>query len=137
MTIHEIDALLRDQFPRAHAFATIVSVTPEELIARVPFRDEFVRPGGTISGPTMMTAADTTPFFHLLAVYGPVTHAVTSQLSIHFLHKPAPVDLYARTRFLRRSKRQAVCGVELRCDGADTLVAHATVTYALPRQPSE
>ncbi|HLD64460.1 MAG TPA: PaaI family thioesterase, partial [Pseudomonas sp.] len=65
---------------------------------------------------------------------GRVEMAVTANLNINFLARPAPVDLLAEARILRLSRRQAVCEVSLYSLGAeDDLVAHVTGTYALPQ----
>ena len=59
---------------------------------RLPFHERLLRPGGTVSGPAMMTLADTAMYVALLAMIGPVALAVTTSLNINFLRKPAPGD---------------------------------------------
>ena len=98
----------------------------------MPYRDAFLRPGGTLSGPTLMTLADTAMYYLVLAHVGPVSLAVTSNLTIHFLRRPAPRDLLAEARMLRLGGRSAVGDVVIRSDGDPAPVAHATVAYALP-----
>ena len=102
------------------------------VLARVPFQAKLVRPGGTLSGPTIMALADAAMYAVVLGRLGRVEMAVTSNLNINFLAKPAPVDLIAEARILRLSRRQAVCEVSLYSEGGDGLVAHVTGTYALP-----
>lgn len=104
----------------------------QKVVARVPFQGRLVRPGGTVSGPTIMALADAAMYAAVLGRLGRVEMAVTSNLNINFLAKPKPVDLVAEARILRLSRRQAVCEVELFSVGADELVAHVTGTYALP-----
>ena len=57
---------------------------------------------------------------------GWVPVAVTTNLNINFLNKPAPRDLIAEARLIKR--RQAACGRRNRhpLRGEDELVAHAT-----------
>ena len=89
-------------------------------------------PGGTISGPTMMGLTDFAMYVAILASIGPVPLAVTTNLNINFLRKPAPRDLIAEARLIKLGKRLAVGEVEIYCDGEDEMVAHATATYSIP-----
>lgn len=101
--------------------------------ARVPFQGKLVRPGGTLSGPTIMALADAAMYAVVLGRLGRVEMAVTANLNINFLSKPAPVDLLAEAKILKLSRRQAVCEVGIFSAGhEDELVAHVTGTYALP-----
>lgn len=91
-----------------------------------------IRPGGIVSGPTMMMLADAAAWMATMSRIGPVLLAVTSNLSIEFLRKPAPGALIAEATLLRLGRRQSVTTVHLRSASTGSLVAHATVTYAIP-----
>jgi uncharacterized protein (TIGR00369 family) len=91
-----------------------------------------VRPGGTISGPTMMALADFAMYVAVLAAIGPVPLAVTINLNINFLRKPAPRDLVAEARLLKLGKRLAMGEVTICSDGESEPVAHVTSTYSIP-----
>lgn len=132
MTIADIEALMDSHFPDWRNFSTIAALTDREITLRMPFRSQLLRAGGTISGPALMALADTAAYFMTLALAGPVAHAATANLDIHFLARPKPTDVIAVARMLRLGRRLSVCTVELRSDGSDDIVAHATVTYALP-----
>jgi uncharacterized protein (TIGR00369 family) len=132
MTIPEIEALMDQHFTEWRGFSSIVSLGDRELALRMPFRDALVRAGGTISGPAMMALADTAAYYLTLAYAGPVPQAATANLDIHFLSRPRPVDLIATAHLLRLGRRLAVSTVDIRSDGSDEVVAHATVTYSLP-----
>ncbi len=84
---------------------------------RQAYQAQFIRPGGTISGPTMMALADFAMYVGVLASIGPVPLAVTINLSINFLRKPAARDLIAECRLLKLGKRLAVGEVTIRSDG--------------------
>ena len=99
---------------------------------RRAFSEKSLRPGGTISGPTMMGLTDFAMYVAILASIGPVPLAVTTNLNINFLRKPAQRDLIAETRLIKLGKRLAVGEVEIYCDGEDEMVAHATATYSIP-----
>lgn len=130
MTADEIHALIAEHFPQARDFCEIVAIRDDELDCVVRYRDAFLRPGGTMSGPTIMGLADTAMYFLVLAAIGPAPLAVTTSLSINFLRKPPPGDLHATARMLKLGSRLAVGEVHVR--GGDALVAQASVTYALP-----
>jgi uncharacterized protein (TIGR00369 family) len=91
-----------------------------------------LRPGGTVSGPIMMALADFTLYVAVLSAIGWVPLAVTTNLTINFLKKPAARDLLAEARLIKLGKRLAVGEVGIRSDGQDDLVAHVTSTYSIP-----
>jgi len=99
---------------------------------RQTYQAQFIRPGGTISGPTMMALADFAMYVGLLASIGPVPLAVTTNLNINFLRKPAARDLIAECRLLKLGKRLAVGEVTIGSEGMDEPVAHVTSTYSIP-----
>ena len=94
-----------------------------------------LRPGGTVLGPVQMALADTAVYLALIASAGTDMHAVTSSLHINFLHRPAPGDIRAHARLIKRGSRLAVGDVTLYSGDSEQAVAQATVTYSLP--PSE
>ncbi len=99
---------------------------------RIPYQDKHLRPGGTISGPVMMTAGDTAMYVAILGSLGEMAMAVTSNLNINFLKRPDQLDLLAEATILKQGKRIAFCEVGIRCDGSEELVAHVTGSYSLP-----
>ena len=99
---------------------------------RKHFDPQSLRPGGTVSGPTMMALADFTIYVAILATIGWVPLAVTTNLTINFLKKPAARDLLAEARLIKLGKRLAVGEIGIRSEGEDELVAHATATYSIP-----
>jgi uncharacterized protein (TIGR00369 family) len=99
---------------------------------RRKFRESSLRPGGTVSGPTMMALTDFAMYVAILASIGPVPLAVTTNLNINFLRKPAQRDLIAEVKLIKLGKRLAVGDVAIYADGEDEMVAHATSTYSIP-----
>jgi uncharacterized protein (TIGR00369 family) len=132
MTAEDIERLLDEQFPQARGFARLEEVAADRVRLRLEPDDRHLRPGGTVSGPTLMALADTAAYFLVLANRGPVALAVTSSLSIHFLRRPRPGALLAEARPLRLGRSLAVADVRLWSEGDDAPVAQATVTYAIP-----
>jgi uncharacterized protein (TIGR00369 family) len=135
MTVEELHRFLSTEFPQAYhpeSGLVIEAVGPGSAQVRQRFRPDLVRPGGTISGPTMMALADFALYCAVLGAIGPVALAVTINLTINFLRRPAPRDLFAEARLLKRGKRLAVGEVAIRSEGDAALVAHVTATYSIP-----
>ncbi len=134
LSAKQVEALIRQGVPMAEDIDLRIERLDEAgALARVPFQPKLVRPGGTLSGPTIMALSDAAMYAVVLGRLGRVEMAVTSNLNINFLARPQAVDLLADARILRLSRRQAVCEVSLYSQGGeDELVAHVTGTYALP-----
>ena len=97
---------------------------------RAPVGDRQLRPGATVSGPTVFSVADAVAWMLTLAHLEPGRDAVTSGVTMQFLRRPRPVDLVAEGRLLRMGNRLSVCDVLVYSDGLAGPVAQATVTYA-------
>jgi len=133
MSVDEIAALLSDAFADWRAAGvTIEEVGYCQARLRMQITDRALRPGGTVSGPTMFMLADIAFYVAVLASIGPEALAVTTNININFLRKPAPADLTADCRLLKLGKRLAVGEVTIFSDGVDEPVAHATGTYSIP-----
>ena len=133
ISIEELERLTREKLP----FARISKFRAVELklgraIVRAPYSNEFLRPGGTISGPVMMGLADFAMYAAVLTRVGVVELALTTNFNINFLHRPKPGDLLAKARLIKLGKHLAVGEVEVSVDGHEDMVAHVTSTYSLP-----
>jgi uncharacterized protein (TIGR00369 family) len=132
LNAEEITAFLDEVFPGSMENFTIEDVQPMTSRIRMPFQTRQLRPGGTISGPSLMALADTGLWVALLAMIGREPLSVTSHLDIDFLRKPAPVDVIAHTTLHKLGKRLVVGTVLMYSDGEDMPCARASVTYAIP-----
>jgi uncharacterized protein (TIGR00369 family) len=133
----KLEALLSAEFPEmfdAQRGYVIEGVWRGGCRLRRHFHPKSLRPGGTVSGPIIMALADVAMYVAVLSAIGWVPLAVTTNLNINFLRKPAPRDLLAEARLLKLGKRLAVGEVGIRSDGGDELVAHVTSTYSIPVQ---
>ena len=135
MSVEQLERFLAAEFPQVFHAASGLSI--EEVWhgggrVRQAYQAQFIRPGNTISGPTMMALADFAMYVGVLASIGPVPLAVTINLSINFLRKPTARDLIAECRLLKLGKRLAMGEVTIRSDGMDEPVAHVTSTYSIP-----
>lgn len=142
MNIAALHRFLDEQFPQATGTGVrIESLEDAVLLARQPIGEAHLRPGSTVSGPTMMTLVDTAAYLLLLSRLGPVALAVTTHLSIDFLRRPAPVDILVRCELLKLGQRLAVCRATLFSEGSDDALALASITYSIPpphrREPEQ
>ncbi|MCS6899377.1 MAG: PaaI family thioesterase [Myxococcales bacterium] len=133
ISAHDFEELVRATIPLAREMSfSVREIVYGEATVRLEYDNTQLRAGGTLNGPTMMTLADTALYAAVLSCIGREPLAVTSNLSIHFLKRPAPRPLVARAKILRLGKRLAVGTVEIQSEGEEDLVAHASGTYALP-----
>lgn len=135
MTADELERRLKAEFPETFnpgSGLAILAVWHGGGRVRLPFQDHSLRPGGTISGPTIMMLADVAMYVALLASIGWRPLAVTTSLNINFLRKPPARALEAECRLLKLGRRLAVGDIALRSEGEEDLVAHATSTYSIP-----
>jgi uncharacterized protein (TIGR00369 family) len=99
---------------------------------RQRYDKRVLRPGGTLSGATMMALGDFAMYLAVLSAVGWVPLAVTTNLTINFLRKPPARDLIAQARLLKLGKKLAVGEVAIHADGVEDMVAHVTSTYSIP-----
>jgi len=135
LTRKELVDLLKSEFPEAsHSLGNyaIEDVWYGGCRVRRPFHERSLRPGGTVSGPVIMALADFTMYVAVLSAIGWVPLAVTTNLNINFLKKPAARDLVAEARLIKLGKRLAVGEIAIRSEADDELVAHVTSTYSIP-----
>lgn len=131
-TKQAIEAFLKEDFPQCPCI--IDEVGDQQALVRQQVGFDHLRPGDTLSGPTMMGLADFALYVAVLGEIGIVPLAVTTNLNINFLRKPkAHSDLMARCRLLKVGRSLAMGEVYLFSDGSeDEVIAHVTGTYAIP-----
>lgn len=130
----EITALLERVFPQASQ-GSILALEAGSATVRWDTQERDLRPGGTVSGPTMFTVADMAFYIATMGVVGLEALVVTTQVSINFMRKPSPGPLLAQARILKLGRALCVGDVLVYSEGAPEPVAHASVTYSLPPRP--
>lgn len=131
MKLDEAREFLKQEFPQVNCI--VEDIGPGTARVSQPIEEKHLRPGGTVSGPTMMMLADCAAYFAILGHYGRVALAVTTSLNINFLRKPsADQDLLADARLLKAGKRLVISEILVFSQGLEEPVAHATATYSIP-----
>ena len=127
---------LEENFPQIRGDFAIDHVDEEAAVMRLLTAERHLRPGNTVSGPSMFALADVAAYVVTLSRIGPRALAVTTSCSIDFMRKPlAGVPLIATARLLKLGRQLAVSDVQMMSEGSDKMVARASLTYALPREP--
>jgi len=129
----ELTAFLQAEFPQNRCTLEELDEEDGSVVVAHPVGESELRPGGTVSGPVMMTLADVALYIAILARIGIVPLAVTTNLAINFLRKPrADRRVVARCRLMKLGRSLAVGEVWIFSEGEEEPVAHATGTYAIP-----
>lgn len=133
MTAAELEAFLAREFPQVAADFAVEALREDGCRVRMKVADRHLRPGGTVSGPSLFALADVAVYLAILARLGPVALAVTTNASVDFMRKPAAgVDLLAEARLLKLGRVLAVGDVLIFSEGQAAPVARASLTYSIP-----
>lgn len=133
MNKDEVTALLGDVFPQISGVFTIEDLGENTITMRMNIGEQHLRPGGTVSGPSMFTLADVAVYAMILGMTGPKTLSVTTNCSLDFMRKPAAnTDLIAKGVLLKLGRVLAVGDVLIYSEGMDKPVARVTMTYSIP-----
>jgi uncharacterized protein (TIGR00369 family) len=128
-----LTVFLDREFGQVAGDFAVERAAPEGLTLRLRIGDRHLRPGGTVSGPTIFLLADVAMYLAILSRIGPVALAVTTNCSIDFLRKPpADCDLIGEARVLKLGRSLAVGDVLVYGEGRPDPVARAGLTYAIP-----
>jgi acyl-coenzyme A thioesterase PaaI-like protein len=132
-TKNEIENFMINEFPQAKCI--VEAVGKQTAIVRHTIGFDELRPGGTVSGPVLMTVADCALYVAILGEIGIVSLAVTTSLTINFMRKPsATKDIIGKCTLLKIGRSLVVGEVSLYSEGDDKAVAHVVGTYSIPPQ---
>ena len=133
MTKEELKDFLEKEFPQVNKSFEILKVSNKNFSMLMHISSEHLRPGATVSGPTMFLLADVTFYLATLSVIGPKSLTVTTNCSINFLRKPNEKNLISEARILKLGKTLSVGDVLIYSEDIDEPVAHASLTYSIPK----
>ncbi|MDR6308005.1 PaaI family thioesterase [Pacificitalea manganoxidans] len=133
MDASALGQFLDTDFAQVREDFEVEQITADGLILRLRVKARHLRPGGTVSGPSMFALADVAIYLAILSRIGPRALSVTTSCAMDFMRKPAAgVDLLAETRLLKLGRLLAVGDALIRSEGSDAPVARASMTYAIP-----
>lgn len=129
----ELAQYLHEVFPQIRSDFAIDALSEDTITMRLLTDDRHLRPGRTVSGPSMFALADVSAYAMVLARVGRKALAVTTNCSLDFMRKPAAdKDIIAQCRLLKLGRSLAVCDVLMVSDGGIKPVARASLTYSIP-----
>ncbi|MGN7869795.1 PaaI family thioesterase [Paracoccus sp. 22332] len=138
MDAQALNTFLARDFAQVASQYRVESAAPDRLVARLLVGDQHLRPGGTVSGPSIFALADVAIYCAILSRIGPVALAVTTNASIDFMRKPeAGRDLLAECRILKLGRSLAVAEALIFSEGAAQPVARCSMTYSIPPKKPE
>lgn len=133
MDIPALETFMVEEFPQTAGMIEIVELSEEGLSLKLNVQDQHLRPGGTVSGPSMFMLADVAIYLAILSRIGPVALAVTTNCAIDFMRKPAAdTDLMCKARLLKLGRVLAVGDAMIYSQGQAAPVARASMTYSIP-----
>ena len=132
MQIEKLRIFMKREFPQLDDAFEFTAIGEGFAKMRLNADEKHLRPGGTVSGPSLFALADVAAYAAILVHIGPVALAVTTNLNINFLRKPSPGAVEAVARLLKLGKRLAVLEISLTDVTTGELAAHATSTYSIP-----
>jgi uncharacterized protein (TIGR00369 family) len=128
-----LERFLSTSFPQVVEDFVIEEVSPMAIRVRMPISQRNLRPGGTVSGPSLFSLADVSIYLSILSMIGPEALAVTTNASVDFMRKPkGNADLLSEGRLLKLGRVLAVGDVLIRSEGDEAPVARASLTYSIP-----
>lgn len=129
----EIQQFLQREFPQSLEHCVIEDVVSMGATLRHKISLDQLRPGGTVSGPTMMTLADFALYVAILGEIGLVALAVTTNMNINFLRKPVGgQDIRGVCKLMKVGKTLIVGEVWIYSVDSPDPVAHVTASYSIP-----
>jgi len=128
-----LQVFLTEHFPQVAGDYVVDEADGDRLVLRLAVDHRHLRPGNTVSGPTLFALADVAVYLAILSKIGPEALAVTTNCSIDFMRKPAAdQDLICEVRILKLGRALAVGEAHIRSAGGGDLVARAGLTYSIP-----
>ncbi|PSJ59958.1 PaaI family thioesterase [Pseudaminobacter soli (ex Li et al. 2025)] len=135
MTAAEVNELLKSAYPQLNAeYASYeaIEVFPGGCTVRLNADERHLRPGGTVSGPSLFTLADVGGYVCVLTHAGADALSVTTNLNINFMRKAEAGPILGHCRILKMGKSLMVFDIDIVAGPDQHTVAHATGTYSIP-----
>lgn len=126
-----IEAMLHDGVPLAASWGLqVLEVDSGAALLRLPAREDFLRPGGHVTGALMMGLADLAMWAALLRLNDGRESGFTTSLTMNFMRPPGRGALLAEAGF-RKSDGMVMFGeVTIRAEEDRQEVAHAIASWA-------
>ena len=132
-TIEELSEYVEEIFPQIKDDFEILEISEQGSCVRLNVTFKHLRPGNTVSGPSIFYLVDCSAYMAVCANLGKEALAVTTNCSIDFMRKPSgEKDLIAICELLKIGKGLVVADSKVYSEGIEKPVARATITYSIP-----
>ena len=135
LTAPEVNRLMASVYPQLNdqfTFYEALEVFPGGCTVRLNADERHLRPGGTVSGPSLFTLADIGGYVCVLSHAGPDALSVTTNLTINFMRKAEPGPIDGHCRILKLGRSLMVFDIDMVAGPQRLTVAHAVGTYSIP-----
>ncbi len=135
MNADEVNAFLRKVYPQLnddYADYVATEIVPGGCTVRLNAGERHLRPGDTVSGPSLFTLADIGGYVCVLSHAGPDALSVTTNLNINFMRKAPAGPIDGHCRILKLGRSLMVFDIDMVAGPERLTVAHATGTYSIP-----
>ncbi len=130
-SVAELNAVLQGTpFLKPYGFS-VVSCAVGECVLQVPFDPALERPGGIVSGMTLMGAADVAMWLAIMTQRGTAEHWVTSDMKTAFLRSATPGGLPVHRAGSQAGQAFRVWHGRMPRCRRRVLLAHHVLTYVL------
>lgn len=127
-----LDAIIAEGVPLVSGWgATVLSAGQGQAVVRLPFREDLLRPGGTVSGPALMGLADVAMWAALLSVTGGRDESVTATMTVNFLRPIFARPAIAEARIVKCGRRSIFGEVLIRAEDSDDIATHVTTSWTV------
>ena len=133
ISIKEISKKLKDIFPQVADKYEIIYLKSNYSEVKLLSNNKNLRPGNTISGPSMFELADLSFYIAIMASTDLGDKSVTTNVSINFIKKPLLSNLLGISQIKKMGKRLVVGDVEILSEDKKQIYAQALFTYSIPR----
>ena len=140
LTAGEVNELLASVYPQLndqYDYYRATKVFAGGCVVRLNADHRHLRPGGTVSGPSLFTLADIGGYVCVLSHAGPDALSVTTNLNINFVRKAEAGPIDGHCRILKLGKSLMVFDIDMVAGPDRQTVAHATGTYSIPPKRRE
>jgi len=131
----QINQMLANVYPQLNAAMRAyeaVDVFPGGCVVLLNATEQHLRPGNTVSGPSLFTLADIGGYVCVLSHAGPDALSVTTNLNINFMRKAEAGPIEGHCRILKLGRSLMVFDCDMVAGPDKVTVAHATGTYSIP-----
>ena len=131
ISIKDISKKLKEISPQISKKYQIIDIKNCYSEVKLLSNKNNLRPGNTISGPSMFKLADISFYVAVIGSIKLNEKSVAINVSINFLNRPSLSNLIGISKIKKLGKRLVVGDVEILSEDKKVIFAHALFTYSI------